>query len=172
MRPLVLAVALLLPVATAACRRDDRALIRADDAPKARRPRHSASAPSPAPAPSPSSDEHDGAIVLSFELDGAGRVSHRGEPVTNAQIESLVHAAKEAGTVRAEIASDPKASYAAVIGLLDVITKAGVTGLTLKSTGGGPVALTIGSGASLTIGAPADAATPIGSSTPARSTAD
>lgn len=63
-------------------------------------------------------------------------------------------------------------SYAAVIALLDLITKAGVTGVTLKSTGAGPVALTIASGASLTIGGPADAARPIGSSAAERAAAD
>ncbi len=79
-------------------------------------------------------------------------------PLSLAEVEALVRAAQEAGTVRAEIATDPKTGYAAVLALMDAVTKAGARGVSLKSSGGGAVALTIGSGASLTIGGLADAA--------------
>lgn len=156
-----LTLAVLLALVPTGCRREERAPIRRDDEPGlARRPRDAAPTPTiraPASAPSPSWDEHDGEIVLSFELDRDGHATHRGEPLTLAEVAALVRAAKDAGTVRAEIATDPKTGYAAVLALIDAVTKAGARGVSLKSTSGGPVALTIGSGASLTIGGPADA---------------
>jgi hypothetical protein len=116
-------------------------IVRADDASVRARP----SASAEVPPPDPSLDGGEDANAMRIEIDGSDRIFVDGHMVPGeSALATAVSKALFDGRTEAHIYASPKCSAPMVLKVVQVLTREGMKRLAIRSTGKGPVSLTIG----------------------------
>jgi len=124
-----------------ACSRNEPK-IHGDDAPMRARPSPSEELPSPADA---APDGGDDAHALRVEIDATDRLWVDGHLVSGeAALAAAASKARFDGIDEAHVYVSPKCSPPMSLKVMQVLTREGIKHVTIRSTGKGPVSLTIG----------------------------